>query len=483
MVSIIILLLLLIALTIMIGRTIALREKRYPSESTISSKPPLEQTAQRLSSIITFPTVSHKNPEETNWNIFTQQAQWIEETYPLIHNRLSKQTFKEHSMLFTWNPPTQSSNNPILLMAHLDVVDGGISDEWKYPPFSGTIEENRVWGRGSLDIKFQVITILDTVEHLLSQGFIPNRTVYIAFGHDEEVLGTGAPTMAEWFRNQGIHFDLIHDEGGAVTSGVISTIQGEQATVGICEKGCANIELRASASGGHASMPPKQNSLNLIAQAIYEIEKHPLPPRLTPVTRQTFISCSPRMTKPLRFIMANLWLFKGILLKNLSKNPTTNALVRTTFTPVIAKAGDGENVIPLHSMAHINARLLPGDTCEKAVAHLKKVVPKGVSVHLKQGIDPSPISSIDTEIYERFATTVQQVFPEAIIAPYLMVGGTDAKYYADLSDHVLRFSPYLLNSEELGSMHNNNESVSFTNIERGVQFYLQLIHNFCGSNL
>lgn len=479
MVFFIILLLLGIALAVMVGRTLSMKEKRYFSESTVSSTPPLEQTVQRLSKIITFPTVSHNTPEETDWSIFFKQEQWLEETYPLVHKNLSKQIFKEHSILFTWNPPPQSTKKPIMLMAHLDVVDGGISNEWEHPPFSGIIDNDRVWGRGTLDIKFQVITILDSVEHLLSQGFTPNRTVYIAFGHDEEVLGTGAPAMAEWFRTKGISFDLIHDEGGAVTSGVISTIRGQQATIGVSEKGCANIELRASASGGHTSMPPQQNSLNLIAQAIYQIEKNPLPTRLTSVTRQTFTTCAPRMSKPLQCIMANLWLFKGMLLKNLSKNPTTNALVRTTFTPVIAKAGDEENVIPLHSMAHINARLLPGHSCDTAMAHLNKVVPKGVSVHLKQGVDPSPISKTDTEIYELFATTVQQTFPEAIIAPYLMIGGTDSKYYADLSDHVLRFSPYLLNAEELGSMHNNNESISFTNIERGVHFYLQLIQNFC----
>ncbi len=475
----------------MITRTLRLGKATPPPLPSTTPLPSTEKTAQHLSEIIQFPTVSYQNPQDTEWCHFDNQRAWLEETYPLVHKHLTRQTFAEHSLLYTWSPqgtkepqgtnPVQNSGatKPILFMAHLDVVEPGKTEEWHHPPFSGAIADNQVWGRGALDIKFQVVTLLDTVEHLLQQGFTPNRTVYIAFGHNEEVLGDGAQSMAAWFRKQGITFELVHDEGGAATTGVVTMISGAQATVGVGEKGVAHIELRADKHGGHASMPPKKNSLNMIAQAVCKLEKSPLKPRLIPTIQETFTSCAGSMKLPLRLVMANLWLFKPILLRALTRSPETNALIRSTMTPVIAHAGASDNVIPPHSSVTYNVRMLPGDTCEKMVSYMRRVVGSNISVTLKHGVNPSPVSKTDTPTFSCFKETVQQVFPDAVVAPYLMVGGTDSRHFADLSDHVLRFSPYLLTKEELNTIHSENERASFANIERGLRFYMQLIENFC----
>lgn len=495
-----------VLLLCIVVRTSMIGSKKRSPESTVETTPSLPLVAEHLAKVIQFPTISHKNPKECDWEQFRAQEEWLEETYPLVHRYLRKEHFQEHSLLYTWEPnggncpkaatseglshteplptkeellPSQEEPLPILLMAHLDVVDPGDLSEWKHAPFSGTIEDGVVWGRGALDIKFQIITILETVEHLLSQGFTPNRSVYIAFGHNEEILGEGSASIAAHFREQGCRFALVHDEGGAVTRGVVPLIVGDQATVGLGEKGVAHIDLEATTLGGHAAMPPKQNSLNLIAEAIYRLEKNPPKRRLIPIIEKTFTSSAPAMKFPLRTLMANLWLFKPLLLRALEKTPETNALIRSTITPITVQSGSQDNIIPPHSKVTLNARLLSGDTKESILEHIRKHLPEGVTATLTHGVDPSPISLTDTPEYRTFLKTMGQTFPEATISPYLMLGGTDSRHYADLSDHVLRFSPYIVTKEELRTIHGVDERVSLENIELGLRFYGQLLKNFC----
>jgi carboxypeptidase PM20D1 len=358
-------------------------------------------------------------------------------------------------------------------------VEDGTEQDWQHPPFSGAVVDGVVWGRGTLDIKSQVTAQMEAAECLMRAGFTPERDIYFCYGHDEETGGLqGAEKVVERLRERGLRFAGVLDEGGVVVTGALAGINVPIGLIGVAEKGISNYQFRVEGSGGHSSMPPKNTSLGLAAKLITLIEQQPLPPRLTPPVETMLRKLSGQMGFAVRMAIANLWLFRPLLLRILSNSPTTNALARTTFAVTMAFASDACNVLPQASRFNVNVRILPGDTVESVQQHFEGLIAQaGVNATVEPILaqESSAISPTDSPFYRSIEQLAHDFYPSALISPYLVMGGTDSRQFHALSDNVLRFTPIHLMEEDRQHIHSTNECISIENYARMIRFYEHLM--------
>jgi carboxypeptidase PM20D1 len=445
---------------------------------TTSIQPPLEsefteieQSAEHLSKAVSYPTISTGEA-----SAFTSLHSFLADTYPGIHSHLEKiETGNERNLVFRWKG-TDDSLQPALLMAHQDVVPADESDRWTYPPFSETIQEGFVWGRGSFDAKGQLIAIAEAVERLVSSGRTPRRTWYLAFGCDEETGGhQGAASIVEYCKRNGIRFAFVLDEGGVVAEGFVRGIGVPVAVVGIAEKGNVNIELNCTKAGGHSSSPANPTATGILGKAIWKIEKKKWPAHVGYPIRNLLWTLGTHAPFHLSLFLLNYWLFKPVILKIFKSNPTMNALVRTTMAVTMMEASHAPNIISNTATAVVNVRPLPEETTEEILQRLEKAISdERVEMTVLSDSTRSKVSSLEGEGFRLISAAIQQTFA-ATPTSYLMAGGTDALHYEAVCDHVYRFTPVVMDSGELSRMHNIDERLSLENLKRAVHFYMTLI--------
>lgn len=398
------------------------------------------------------------------------------ERYPRAHAALERRVVAGHSLLYTWRG-SDPSLPPALLMAHLDVVPIDDADSWSHPAFAGHLEGDVLYGRGTLDDKQSVVMQLAAVEHLLARGFAPRRTTYLAFGHDEEVGGTGAAAIARLLREQGIRLHVVLDEGGVVMDDVFDGLDAPAALVGISEKGYASVEIVAHDTGGHSSMPPDSTAAGQIAAAVVALEASPRPASLDGPTGAMMDHLGPELSLPMGLVMGNRWLLGPVIERIMAGKPKTNATLRTTTAVTMLEGSIKDNVLPQSARAVVNFRIAPGDSVAGVLQHVRDTVGPQLQVTLLDGIgsEPSPVSRIDGPPWHALATTVRQTWPDAVVAPYLVLGATDARHFADLSEAVYRFAPVRLTSEDLDGIHGTDEHISVQNLTDGTAFYVRLV--------
>jgi carboxypeptidase PM20D1 len=404
---------------------------------------------------------------------------YLENAFPEVHSQLERETVRRHSLLYTWRG-TDPSLKPILLMGHLDVVpiEPGTEHKWSEAPFSGRVSGGSIWGRGAVDNKSAVVGMLEAVEMLLKEGFRPARTVYLAYGHDEEVGGTqGAKEIAVLLKRRGVELEMVLDEGGVIGDGLLPGVSQPVALVGIAEKGFVSIELTVQQAGGHSSLPPPQSTVGILGAAIARLEENQMPARLEAPTRQLFARISPQFPVAQRAAFANLWLTRPLVMRKLEDNPATNAMVRTTTSATIFEAGEKENVLPIRARAVINFRILPGDSVADVVNHVWRVIDdRRVEVRTAKGFsaEPSAVSSTESEGFRKLEQAVVSTIPDAIVAPYLVVVVTDSRYYADLTSNIFRFQPVRVASGDLERMHGSDERIAVRDYEQAIRVYRQV---------
>lgn len=457
-----------------------------PEPSSIDKLTPISidypSALERVSGALKFRTVSEQNPEDGNPQAFLDLHQYLADSFPKVHKHLKLTKIGELSLLYKWSA-TKSDNDlkPILLMGHIDVVpvDPSTLSDWTHPPFAGVVGPENIWGRGALDDKAAVVAILESIETLLSEGFEPNRDIYFAFGHDEEIGGNnGAKEIAKYLANKGVHFEYTLDEGGFVTQGLLPGFEKPIALVGVAEKGYVTIELSVQSEGGHSSVPPKSTSIGIISQAIVRLETSPFEARLVPATEEMLTTVGKNMPFTKRLVFANLWLFRPFLLNQLSQSKLTNATIRTTIAATVFNAGDKENALPINAKAIINLRLLPGDSVDMALAHITRSIndPR-VKVSVIRGGGATPIADSDSVFFNQLSKVIDQVSPEKqlVIVPNLMVGGTDSKHFIEISDNVYRFGGVKINPKSLSGFHGTNEFLPKKEYHRAINFYYNLL--------
>ena len=440
-----------------------------------------ERVVQNMSRAIQIQTVSTGDPETQETAPFAEYVAWTRETYPEVHEQLGLELIAEHSMLFTW-AGSNTDLKPILLTAHYDVVPiaPGSEGDWSYPPFSGTVTGGYVWGRGALDDKSGVIAMLEAVTLLIEQGFTPERTIYLSFGHDEEVGGNlGAKGITEHLRSQGVQLAWSLDEGSFVTDVVVPGIAKLMAPINVAEKGWANYDLVAHGPGGHSSMPEKEVAVDILAQALVKIRQNPMSGGIDGIGEEMIDGIAKEGGFVLRMLAANKWLFGGLLESQLGKSPSGNAMQRTTTAPTIVRAGVKVNVITPTAVATVNFRLHPRDTAADIVAHLTKVIDdERVEIKLHQDQEPSlasPVSSWENDAFALLKRVTQQVYGDVVVVPGITMGGTDTKHYSQIADDSYRFQYMVVNSEDLSGFHGTNERVAISNLVKGTAAYFLLI--------
>ncbi|MFT4032589.1 MAG: M20 family peptidase [Siphonobacter sp.] len=453
----------------------------------LSNVPPPEQinvpdsAIHRLAGAIRIPTVSYTDYTLTDTTQFDKFLAYIKSSFPLVHQRLNPQTFNNYGLLYEWKGKN-AALKPILLMAHYDVVPviQGTQKMWKRPPFDGIIDGGYLYGRGTLDDKSSAIGIMESVEYLLKTNFQPDRTLYLAFGQDEETSGfLGAQTIAAALKKRNVSLEYVLDEGGVIKSEGISGIDKPIALIGIGEKGYVSLELTAYGKGGHSSMPPKQTSIGMVAEAVSKLEKHPFPARLDGGVSGLMDYLASEVSFGKRIAFANQWLFAPVIKSGLEATPSGAATLRTTTAPTIFRAGAKDNVLPIDATATVNFRILPGDTVEDVIKHVKNVIENDsitVTV-LGKGNNPVPLADTETPSFLTIHKTIKSVFPNVAVAPYVVLGATDSKYYSALTPAIYRFAPMILTDLETQAVHGTNERISIKDYNNMVRFYVALIKN------
>jgi carboxypeptidase PM20D1 len=473
----------LLALFGLLALVLVVRTIRFGSRQI--SAPPAERLdvdsaalLDRLSRAIQFRTVSSHDAAQMPSGEFQRFHDFLNGAFPQIGKQLHKEIIGGHSLLYTWNGQARDVK-PILLMAHMDVVPA-TDQHWRHPPFSGALVDGYVWGRGAMDDKASVMAILEAVEHLLGNGFVPKRTVYLAFGHDEEVGGYGgAAKIAELLRSRGVELEFVLDEGMNILTGIMPGISASVALVGIAEKGYLSLRLTAETRGGHSSIPPAETAIGIVGRALQKLEAKPFPSRLSGPTRQMFEFLGPEMAWTNKLTLANLWLFDPLVRRQLARSPITNAAIRTTVAPTIFNAGVTDNVLPPSATAVINLRLIPGDTIAGAVERVRRVIdePNIKIASLPVQMEPSSVSDVHSPSFTLIQRTIRQIAPAALVAPSLLVAATDSRHYAGLSKNIFRFLPITLGPDDTKRYHGIDERISIEDYERCVRFYAQMIRN------
>jgi len=473
---------LLIILGIIIVRTFLFSSQQIPV-TPISKRAVPSEAIERLQTSITYPTVSRATGVDTA--AFEGLDTFLRQAFPRVHDSLSWSYHKTFSRMYQWSG-TNPKLPPVLLLAHLDVVpvEQVSMEDWLQGPFSGIRSDGYIWGRGTLDDKSNALGILEAIEMLLSEGFQPVRSIYIAFGHDEEVGGQGAQAMAKWLENQGIRAAFTLDEGSLILENVLPGLPKPVAMIGLSEKGYASLKLEVNlAEGGHSSMPPSETAIGILSRSIAKLEENPFPPRIDGPTRALFDYAGPEMNLPLRAIFANLWLTKGLLAGQLSQDAKSAAIIRTTTAPTIIKAGIKDNILPTLASAVINFRIIPGETPESVLERVIRVIDDDrIHVDFQEQFSistPAPVSETSALGFQVIHRTIRELYPEAVVAPGLVVGATDSRHYRDVSEQTYRFMPALLDSEELSGIHGINERISVTNYEQMIRWYIRLLENSC----
>src|SRR5437773_660675 len=472
----------LVLAAVALERTFTFRSRQLQTAAVAVEPLDTAALAQRLAGALRFKTVSYQDSTQFDAREFDGFHRYLRATFPRLHAALKLEKVNGYGLLYEW---TGSDANlpPIVLLAHQDVVpvEPGTESRWTEPPFEGKIAGGYVWGRGALDDKGSLDAILVAIEHLVAGGAQPRRTVYLAFGYDEEVGGRrGAARIAELLASRSVHPEFVLDEGGALTTGLVTGISAPVALVGIAEKGYVTVSLTAQAEGGHSSMPPPQTAVGILATGLTRLEGQQMPRAIRGPTADMFDYLGPEMSFGARLVMANRWLFGGVLAGRFGATPQGNAMLRTTTAPTVLQAGVKENVLPSSARALVNFRILPGDSVGRVLEHVRGVVDNariGVRALEETVSNPSEVTSIDAPPFQQLARTVRQVVPGTVVTPWLVVGATDSRHYARLTHNVLRFAGAAIGKDDLRRVHGTDERVGVQAYADAVRIYLQLLKN------
>ena len=453
---------------------------------TLSLKPTAAQSAvieldkseralaygKKLSNMVQVETISE--PHQQDRSKFLEFHKVLEKEFPNVHKVCEKNVLNG-SLLFCWKGTGEKE--PIMLMSHHDVVEAG--GEWEHAPFSGDIDETgRVWGRGTVDTKASLCCIFGAIEELIEEGFKPPMDVYIASSCTEEVSGDGGPAIASFLKEKGVKLDLILDEGGMILHAPIAGVNGIYAMVGVVEKGYGDVKFIAHGKGGHASAPGKNTPLVRLGKFMAAIEKkNPFKAQITPTVREMFSRMAPNMIFPLKMVMANLWLFEGLLAKLLpSINAAAGAMIRTTLAFTKAKGSDGLNVLPQTAYVTGNMRYIhhqPTDESIRLISDIAKEYDIETEVIYKDY--PCPIVDYKGRQFKLVEAVVEKVFPGVGTCPYVMTGGTDCKFYSEVCDNAIRLAPLYIDSQQYASIHGLNENIFSGALPKAVDFYKEIV--------
>ncbi len=438
----------------------------------------------RLGAAVRFKTIASPDDVDANAAEFTGLQAHLVSSFPKAHAALQREIVGKYGLVYSW-PGTDAAAPPIGLMAHQDVVPiaPGTEADWQQPPFSGNLNDGFVWGRGAWDDKGNLMSMMEAVELLAGSGFRPRQTIYLIFGHDEEIGGQrGAAQIARLFQQRGIRLQFVLDEGLLITEGLLKGMDRPAALIGVAEKGYLSLQLTASATPGHSSMPTpqaRQSAIGMLSAALVRLEDRQMPLAVRGLSQEMFETLAPEMSGMNRVALSNLWLFRPIIERQLGQAASTNAMLRTTTALTLINAGNADNVLPGRANATVNFRLLPGDTSDEVVRHVTETIANpAIRIAKATGLsEASKVAPTDAAGYQLINKTLRQLHPDVVVAPGLMIGATDSRHFDSVADNVYKFSAVRAKTDDLKRFHGTNERISTANYVELIQFYHQLISN------
>lgn len=464
--------LIIAALIIAVVRTLLLKKKTTFYEMS-SDTGRIDEYSHKLSEMIQVETVSRRGVEDPDK--FRALHRKMEELFPTVFEKLEK-TDIDGNLLMRW-PGEDPSLDPIILISHLDVVPA--EGDWKYPPFSGTIADGKVWGRGAGDIKCGVMAFYQAAEELLKEGYVPKCDVYLGSSCTEEIGGDGAPKIVDWFRERGIRLFMLCDEGGSLVRDPVGGVKGSFAAVGIFEKGYGDLRFTARSKGGHSSTPPKGTPIARLAQFISHVEKHdPFRSAFSPAVDAMFENLAPYCSSfPLKLVMHNLWLFKPVLKKIMPAiSSQAAAMLKTTIAFTMQKGSDGYNVIPQEAWVTANLRYIPHQSTDESNALISAIAKKyGLETEVVAYGKPSRSLDLSGRAFDMTKRAIKKIFPGVGIMPYVVTGGTDSRFYDGICDSCVRFSPVNYGPEQMSGMHGIDENIEQGVLPMAVDYYKEII--------
>jgi carboxypeptidase PM20D1 len=427
----------------------------------------------KLQALVRIPTVSHRDPELVDHAAFDRLHADLRTQFPLLHERLELTRVGSHGLLFHW--AGSRSARPVVLMAHLDVVPVDESAPWRFPAFAAEIAEGAVWGRGTLDDKGSVAAICEAVERMLAAGHRPAQDVWLSFGSDEEVSGSAARAAVEELVRRDVRPWLVLDEGGAVAHGAFPGVRRPVAAIGVAEKGTTSLELRVEGPGGHASTPARNGPTARLARAIVALDRSPMPARVPDTTMELMRLLAPHLPRPLRPVLSRGAGMRPLLARALTHaGAEAAAMARTTFAITTLEGSPALNVIASSATAGVNVRVMPGDTVDDVLAHVRKVVDDDVQVEVVERGEASPVSPLGAA-FDLVVDTVAELFPDAIPAPYVQTGATDSRHFTRICEHVYRFVPFRMDAAQRHAIHSYDEHLGVDAFLTGIDWYRRLI--------
>lgn len=427
--------------------------------------------AQKLSKMIQYDTTSHANVHEEEKFLGFHKV--LEELFPLVHEKLERAVI-DGNLLYYWKG--KSSEKPILLMSHQDVVPA--EGEWLHEPFSGDIADGKVWGRGASDTKCSVMAFFEAVEELLREGYTPECDVYLASSCTEEWAGDGAPKIVEELKRRGVELFIVCDEGGGIISEPIGGIKGNFAMVGVFEKGKADVKFTARSTGGHASAPAKNTPIARLAAFVNEVETHtPFKRKFLPEVSAMFARLAPYAPFGLKLVMGNLWLFAPIMKPVLGRiSAQAGAMLQTTIAFTMQSGSDAYNVLPQEATLGANMRFIPHQGEKESLEIIKALAAKhGLETEIVHSNDYTEPVDINGEAFKLVEKVIGETFPGLPVSPYVMTGATDVQFYQPICPSCIRFAPVIYGPEQMKGMHGLNENIEYNCLPGAVSFYQNLI--------
>ena len=427
----------------------------------------------KLGKLIKIPTVSHPDPLDMDMSQFDLLIETVKKMYPTVFSKCESEVTLERAIKI--KVKGLSSDKPTVLMAHYDVVP--VTDDWSVDPFLGEVIDGKLYGRGTLDTKCTMACALGALELALKKDYVPKNDLYLCFGANEEVFGDSQYKIVQEFKRQGIRPALVYDEGGAILNGAFPGVKEDTAFLGMGEKAMVNIKLTLESNGGHSSTPKKNGPVVRLARAIDKLEKNPMKPNMSATVAELLNVLGRHMPFYFKLIFANMWLFKGLVNKLfVILSADTRALLTSTFAFTMLNGGTQTNIIPNKVEANINVRISPFDTIDSIVEHIRKTIKdKDIIITPVDETPAFPECSFETEGYNIIKDTVIETYPNTLVAPFLNIGGSDGKFYTEISDCVVRFSPFKITSAERAGIHGVDEHIKVETLEKCFEFYQRLL--------
>ncbi len=430
-----------------------------------------ERYAKRLSKLIQVETVSVEGVK--NYEKFKVFHETIKQMFGNLFSKVDVEDF-EGSLIFRWKGKTDKA--PILLMSHHDVVEA--TGPWTHEPFSGDIDDGKVWGRGTLDTKGSLWAMLEAADELIAEGFVPDRDIWFETACTEETDGSGADAITQELKKRGIEFEFVLDEGGMMLYDPIGGADGTFAMIGVAEKGFTDLKFTARSNGGHASTPPKDTPLVRLGKFMAEVDKGDMfTAEVSPVLVEMFKRLAPKMKGAQKFIFKNADKLKWLLCKVMPKTSSSgNALLKTTVAFTMSSGSQGHNVLPQEAFVIANVRYSHHQGEEGSVSKLREIAAKyDIEVEVLEAGFSSHVTDYKSYGFTLVEKAVGNVFGDVTPAPYIMTGASDSRFFSRVSDSCIRFAPFTISHEQMNSIHGVDENVDVSTLEGAVDFYRYII--------